>query len=285
MAPLRFADASASFEDARVALFGVPYDRTCSFRGGSRHAPAAIRQASYNFERYMMDHQRDLLEIPFADLGDTASFRRSEEMVQGVSKMAGDILRAGKIPIVIGGEHSLAPAVVSAFPKEVGVLGVDAHLDFRDTYLDDKWSHACSARRIAEHVGVERVIYMGVRSYSREERDDLERLGLSYVSAYEIHERGIISAAAHALRTIDRDKIYLTIDIDGIDPAYAPAVGNPEPFGLAPLQIKRLLRVVGPDLVGIDVNEVSPAWDSGQTSLLAARLIREAIMAIGEARS
>jgi len=144
-----FADANAKYEDARIALFGVPYDRTCSFRGGSRFAPRAIRQASWNFESYMMDHGRSITEVPFADLGDTPSFGPSSEMVQGVSKMAADIVGAGKIPIVLGGEHSLAPAVVRAFPKDVGVLGIDAHLDFRDSYLDDKWSHACSARRCA----------------------------------------------------------------------------------------------------------------------------------------
>src|SRR2546430_16327941 len=99
-------------------------------------------------------------------------------MGDGVSHMAAEFGRAGKIPIVIGGEHSLAPAVVRAFPKDVGVIGIDAHLDFRETYLNDPWSHACSARRIADHVGVEHVVYLGVRSYSREEREDLERLGL-----------------------------------------------------------------------------------------------------------
>jgi len=285
MAAPRFADAVAKYDDARVALFGVPYDRTCSFRGGSRYGPAAIRQASYNFETFMMDHQRDILEVPFADLGDTPVFGPSADMVTGVSKMASDILGAGKVPIAIGGEHSLAPAVVRAFPKDVGVIGIDAHLDFRDSYLDDRWSHACSARRIADHVGVEHVIYMGVRSYSREEREDLERLGLTYVSVFEIHERGIVATLQRAMKQIDRDQIYLTIDIDGVDPAYAPGVGNPEPFGIAPIQIKRLLGILGPSLIGLDLNEVSPAWDHGQTALLAARLIREAIMAIGEARS
>jgi len=280
----RFADADAKYDAARIAIFGVPFDRTCSFRGGSRFAPNAIREASFNFETYMMDHQRDLADIPVADLGNTPTFGSTTEMVSGVSKMSSDVVGAGKIPLVIGGEHSLAPAVVRAFPSDIGVLGIDAHLDFRDSYLDEKWSHACSARRIADHVGVEHVVYLGVRSYSREEREDLERLGLSYVSVYDIHERGIVSGVERALKAINRDKIYLTIDIDGIDPAYAPAVGNPEPFGLAPLQVKKLIGLLAPHLVGMDVNEVSPAWDFGQTALLAARLIREAIMAIGEAR-
>ncbi|HEY5605056.1 MAG TPA: agmatinase [Thermoplasmata archaeon] len=285
MAAPIFADAVAKYDEARIVLFGVPYDRTCSFRGGSRYGPQAIRRASYNFETYMMDHQRDLLEVPVADIGDTQTFGPSTDMVAGVSKMAADIVGAGKMPIVIGGEHSLAPAVVRAFPKDIGVIGIDAHLDFRDSYLDDKWSHACSARRIADHVGVERVVYMGVRSYSREEREDLERLGLTYVSVYDIHERGIVAATERALRAINRDKVYLTIDIDGVDPAYAPGVGNPEPFGLAPLQVKKVIGLLAPHLVGMDLNEVSPAWDFGQTSLLAARLIREAIMCVGEARA
>jgi len=284
MAAPRFADAVAKYDAARIALFGVPYDRTCSFRGGSRFAPRAIREASYNFETFMMDHQRDLLEVPVADLGDTPAFGPTAEMVGGVTKMASDVVGAGKIPIVIGGEHSLAPAVVRAFPKDIGVIGIDAHLDFRESYLDDPWSHACSARRIADHIGVEHVVYLGVRSYSREEREDLERLGLTYVSVFDIHERGIAAGAERALKEVNRDRIYLTVDMDGIDPAYAPAVGNPEPFGLSPLQVKKLIGILAPHLVGMDLNEVSPAWDFGQTAMLAARLIREAIVTIDEAR-
>lgn len=281
----RFADANAKPEDAKFAIFGVPYDRTCSFRGGSRYAPQAIRQASYNFETYMMDHGHSLEDIPVVDLGDTASFGSSTEMVEGVSKMAADARKGNRIPIVLGGEHSLAPAVVRSFPKEVAVVGIDAHLDFRDSYLDDKWSHACSARRCADHVGVGHVRYMGVRSFSDEEREDLARLGLTFTSVYDVHEEGIARAAERALKAVDRDKVYLTIDMDGVDPAYAPGVGNPEPFGLVPLQVKRLLGILAPHLVGMDLNEVSPAWDFGQTALLAARLVREAIMAIAEARS
>lgn len=283
MAALRFADALATSEEARVVVFGVPYDRTCSFRGGSRFAPRAIREASYNFETYMMDHQRDIREVTVADVGDTPSFAESTQMVGGVTKMASDIVRGGRIPIVLGGEHSLAPAAVRAFPKDIGVIGIDAHLDFRDRYLGDSWSHACSARRIADHVGVEHVVYMGVRSYSQEEREDLQRLGLTYVSVFDIHERGIEAATERALKAVDRERIYLTIDMDGVDPAYAPAVGNPEPFGLAPLQVKHVIGRLADRLVGMDLNEVSPAWDFGQTALLGARFVREAIMSIGGA--
>src|SRR2546425_4501980 len=118
MAAPRFADAVAKYDEAWMALFGVPYDRTCSFRGGSRFGPRAIREASYNFETYMMDHQRDLRDVAVADLGDTPTFGASTEMVEGVTHMAADVVRAGKIPIVIGGEHNLAPAGRRAFPKD-----------------------------------------------------------------------------------------------------------------------------------------------------------------------
>ena len=278
--PARFADAVAKVEDAKIVLYGVPYDRTCSFRGGSRWAPNAIREASYNFESYMMDHDRDLLDVPVADLGNLEEFGPPAAMVEGVRTVSRDLALRGKIPIAIGGEHGIAPPAVHGFERDIGVIGIDAHLDFRNSYLDEKWSHACSQRRIADHVGVDHTVYVGVRSFSKEEKEDLERLGVMYVSAYEVHARGMKWAIDRALQAIDRDRVYLTIDTDGIDPAYAPAVGNPEPFGLTPLHVKEAIGILGPRLVGMDLNEVSPMWDHGQTALLAARLIREAIVSI-----
>ena len=282
MASRRFADAVASFDDARIVLFGVPFDRTSSFRFGSRWAPDAIREASYNFESYMMDHGRNILEIKFHDLGNLPDFATATDMVKDVSETSAKIVKAGKIPIAIGGEHSIAPAVVRGLPTEVGVIGLDAHLDFRDAYMEDKWSHACSQRRIGDHVGFDRTLYAGVRSFSAEEKEDRERLGLSFISAYEIHQRGIERAIDRALHAVGREKVHLTIDTDAIDPAFAPAVGNPEPFGLTPLQVKAVVNTLAPRLVGMDINEVSPAWDQGQTALLAARLVREAIIRIAE---
>src|SRR5207247_3564367 len=131
--------------------------------------------------------------------------------------------RAGRSRSVVGGAHSLAPAGVRAAANDIGRVGIDHHLDCRDSYLYDSWSHACSARRSADHVGVEHIVYLGVRSYSRQEREDLERLGLTYVSVYDIHDRGMTWGAERALKAVDRDKIYLTVDMDGVDPAYAPA--------------------------------------------------------------
>ena len=278
--PHRFADAKATLDEADIVIYGVPYDRTASFRSGSRLAPNAIREASYNFESYMMERDVNLSDVKVCDLGNTEEYGPTKDMVEGVSRLSRDLVKQHKIPIVLGGEHSIAPASVMGFGKEIGVLGIDAHLDFRDSYLNERFSHACSARRISDHVGVDDVVYMGIRSFSAEEKEDLEALHLAYVSAYEIHEKGIERAIQRALKAVDAEKIYLTIDVDGIDPAYAPAVGNPEPFGITALDAKKVVDVLGPRLVGMDINEVSPGWDHGQTALLAARIVREAIAAI-----
>ena len=280
----RFADANASLDDADIVLYGVPYDRTASFRSGSRLGPNAIREASYNFESYMMDRGIDLADVKLCDFGNTEEYGPTKDMVDGVSRLSRDLVRQGKVPIVLGGEHSIAPASVMGFGTEIAVLGIDAHLDFRDSYLNERFSHACSARRISDHVGVDDVVYMGVRSFSAEEAEDLEELHLTYVSAYEVHEGGIERAVQRALKAVDAEKIYLTIDVDGIDPAYAPAVGNPEPFGITPLDVKKVVGMLGPHLVGMDINEVSPGWDHGQTALLAARIVREAIAAVAANR-
>src|SRR3989304_3852942 len=201
-----FADAAASDDPARIVLFGVPYDRTCSFRGGSRWAPHAIREAAYNLETYMMDHGRDILDVRFHDLGDLGDFGPAEDMVKAVSETSARIVKAGKIPVALGGEHSNAPPVGRGLPQGGGVIGLDAHLDFRDAYLDNKWSHACSQRRIGEHVGFDRTLYAGVRSFSAEEKEDRERLGLSFISAYEIHQRGIERAIDRALHAVGRER-------------------------------------------------------------------------------
>lgn len=279
---LQFADANASYEDADVVIFGVPYDRTTSFRSGTRQGPAAIREASRNFETYMMEFGRDLADLNFHDCGNTNEFGPPSEMVNGVKRFAAPIVKDGKVPLMLGGEHSISVGCVRAFPKDVGVIGMDAHLDFRNSYLGEKYSHACSQRRIADHVGAKHVVYIGVRSQSKEEVADVRKLGLKTITSTEVGEAGTEKSIEKAMKLVGRKQIYLTIDIDCVDPAFAPGVGTPEPFGLSPFQVKTVIDVLGPRLVGMDINEVAPQWDKGQTANLAARLAREAIMVIGK---
>lgn len=273
-----FADAESSFDYAEFAILGVPFEGTTSFRKGTRLAPTSIRKESYNFETYLFDHGTDLEDVAFHDMGNIKC-EGLEEMMGGVGDEVGRILQEKKFPIIVGGEHSLTPPAVSKFGK-VGVLILDAHLDFRNKYLNESNSHACSARRVAEHVGVGNVLILGVRSMEKQEREDAHDLGLRYIHANRVRELGI----KRILKDLLWNRIYLSLDMDFLDPAYAPGVGNPEPFGLSPLDVKDCINVLAGKLVGFDVCEVSPPFDSGNTSSLAARFVRELIASVWNTR-
>jgi len=276
MNSLKFADANSSFNDAKFVIFGVPFDSTSSFRSGSRFAPNRIREASYNFETYLMEQDVDLIDIPFHDAGNLDEYGNVDEMTGAVEDAVKKILP--KFPILIGGEHSLTIGAVKTL-KNVSVVFIDAHLDFREEYLGIKNSHACVSRRVSEIVGIENVFSIGVRSFSREEKNDAEKLGLKYVSSFDVKEKGI----ENIIRNLNlKKKIYLSLDMDGVDPAFAPGVGNPEPFGLTPLDVVKCIKILSDRLVGFDVTEVCPPYDNGNTSLLGARIIRDLIGCAGK---
>ena len=164
---------------------------------------------------------------------------------------------------------------------KISVISIDAHLDSRDEYLGTPLSHACIMRRAADHVGIDSTYVLGCRAIGEEEldRDDV----IPFISAYEIFDKGIDWAIKQALDNVKHESVYLTIDIDGIDPAFAPGTGTPEPFGLHPYDVKKVINAVGDRLVGFDVCEVCPPADpSGITSILAARLINEVIAVQGK---
>lgn len=275
---LFFADADSSFDEAQFVILGVPFDGTCSFRKGAKFAPKSIREESYNLETYLFDHDLDLEDVPFHDSGDVKC-ESLEDMMGGVGRSVGDILEKGKFPVIIGGEHSLTPSAVRKF-ENVGVIILDAHLDFRDEYLEERNSHACATRRVSELVGIENVLPIGVRSMEKKEKKEGDKLGLKYIDAFKLKKLGM----KKALENIEWKSIYLSIDMDFIDPSYAPGVGNPEYFGLSPKDAKECIDILAPRLVGFDITEVSPPFDNGNTSSLAARLIREVIAVVWRAR-
>ena len=282
-----FADATASLDDAEFVVLGVPFDRTTSFRPGARFGPDAIRLHSWNFESYDLETGIDLAEAKVHDLGNTDEFGSAEEMVRGVREEVRPIYRAGKFPILLGGDHACAPPSVEAYPDgapSLGVLYLDAHLDFRASYLGDARSHACSSRRIVEKVGAHNVVVLGVRSVSHEEIDDNRTIGMPFVTAHEVARDGIQASVQRALNMLKTERLYISIDIDVIDPAYAAATGTPEPFGLSPRDVKYVLDQAAPRLVGLDIMEVAPHYDQGNTSALAARLAREAIVRVLSSR-
>jgi len=281
--PTTFADANASYDEAEFVLLGVPFDRTTSFRPGARFGPDSIRQHSWNFESYDLETGIDLSEAKLHDLGNTDEFGSADEMVRGVREELRGVYRAGKFPILLGGDHACAPPSVEAYPDDapsLGVLYLDAHLDFRASYLGDTRSHACSSRRIVDKVGARNVVVIGVRSVSKEEVEDNKTVGMPFVTAHEVAREGIQTCVQRALNMLKTERLYISLDIDAIDPAYAGATGTPEPFGLTPRDVKYVLDQAAPRLAGLDIMEVSPPYDQGNTSVLAARLVREGIVRV-----
>jgi arginase family enzyme len=163
--PNYFADAESSFEDAKFVIFGVPYDKTSSFRFGASKAPAEMRHAGWNFETFNLKTGFDLRDAKFHDYGDLDVKDKSpKEMAQIVKEFTSKVLSKGKFPIGLGGEHSITPGIIQAFPSNISVLSLDAHIDFRQIYEKEPYNHACATRRISDHVGIKNIAVFVVRS-------------------------------------------------------------------------------------------------------------------------
>lgn len=288
--PLTFADANAPLKGAQFVLLGVPFDATSSFRPGAKFAPNAIREASWNFETFNLEHRVDLADIDVHDSGNLEDFALPEDMLKEVHSAVECILENGSFPIVLGGEHSLTPGIVAALreKKDFGIIVFDAHMDFRDEYLNVRNSHACATRRSADIVGPEAIVPMGVRSVSRDEIEDIEKNfkdRFHYIDAFEVRRIGIEAALKRALKWIGRKNIYLSLDMDALDPAYAPGTGTPEPFGLTTWDLREAVRMLAHRLIGFDIVEIAPNYDNGNTAALGARIVREVIAAVHKARA
>ena len=274
---ISYAGAESDYDSADAVIFGVPYDRTSSFKAGAREAPAHVRAASYNFEELHFEHGLDVPSLNIFDYGNCDDFFLPEDMIEEVKFSIGPAIRDKKFTVAIGGEHSINIPIIQSFEKKgISLITIDAHLDSRDEYLGTPNSHACVTRRASEHLGIENVFALGIRSISREEleRDDI----IPHITSFDIFEKGIAWAMKKALDSVKNEKVYLSLDIDGIDPAFAPGTGTPEPFGLTPLDVKKIINGIGDRLVGFDVTEVCPPADpSGITSVLAARFINEVL--------
>lgn len=273
---LKFADADKDFKSAKFIILGAPFDATSSFRAGARLAPNAIREASWNFESYLLEYDIDLADIPVCDAGSLEEHGNPDDFVNAVEEAARKILTQKKFPILIGGEHSLTIGAANAF-ENITVIILDAHMDFRNEYLGIKNSHACVTRRVSEIVGIENIICLGIRSCSKNEIEDAKAQKLKYYTVSEIKKKGI---AEIIKKSKLKDKIYLSIDMDVVDPAFAPGVGNPEPLGLTAQEVLDCIAQVAPNLVGCDIVEVCPPYDNGNTSVLAAKIIRSLIAVV-----
>ncbi|MDK2892960.1 MAG: agmatinase [Methanohalophilus sp.] len=274
-------DALADYRDAQYVIFGVPFDRTSSYRAGSRHAPDAMRKASENFESYNHFFGIDLAELPIHDAGNLEIYANVEDTLRDLYYDVREIVKDEKIPIMMGGEHSLSLSCIKACAKDtedIGVVVLDAHLDFRDEFEGEKYSHACVSRHIIEEV-TDNYVSIGVRSGPLEEWKLAKEKGIRYYTPEDVLETGPEDIVRETMEYMDTEKIYLSIDMDALDPAYAPGLGTPEPFGLQSMQVRDLIRGFAPYAIGFDVVEISPLFDNGQTAILGAKLLREFIAA------
>ena len=270
--PSTFGRRELSVEEASYVVAGVPFDSSESYRSGSREAPQAIREASREIEDYDMLEDFDLLSLRIADLGDIeVSFGSNTETKRRVVETVRFILDSNAVPVLLGGEHTISAFAVEAFPRDMLFLSFDAHLDFRDEYLNNRYSHACVLRRASERVGYGNVLVVGVRSACREELEDAKKLGVSFIPFNECCDLEALQARLR--RAVEGRKLYLSIDMDVFDPKDARGVANPEPPGFFFLDFLKLIDFIkGATLVGLDVTEVVPRYDA-YTPVLAAKLI------------
>lgn len=307
--PDNFLGLPPAFSDprrARYAVLPVPYDSTTSFQVGTRNGPRAIITASQQVELYDEELGDEFVDAGIATLPPIApEMAGPERQVQAVYEAARGPVRGGKFLLGLGGEHSITSGMVRAVRekhRDLSVLQIDAHADLRDEWEGTPWSHACVMRRVVES-GVP-IVQVGIRNYSKGEADFIRRKKLRPITAAEIHAESRGAALLQAApprrqgvartratkssptemraapnwlqRAIDSlsERVFVTIDIDGLDPAYAPGTGTPEPGGLDWYQVTSLLKAVAlhRQIVAADIVEVMPLPGSMQTEFLAAKL-------------
>ncbi len=272
---LKFIFSKDSYESAEIVIYGFPLDTTTVYRPGTRFAPNKIREMSYALETYSPIFKRDLADVEFYDFGNNYSpFDPMYDLGKTLSTAEEEIRKMvddGKKLLVLGGEHLITYTVIKAMAAdELTVLHFDAHADLRDTYDGCRLSHATVMRRVSEIIGKENLYQFGIRSGVKEEFEYGEKI-------YED-----IECVEDIIGELTDRRVYLSIDIDVFDPAFAPGTGTPEPGGCAPREFFKILRLLGDlNVVGADIVEVSPPFDSADiTSLLGAKIARELIVGV-----
>ena len=260
-----------------VALFGVPFDGTTSFRPGTRFGPAAVREVSSGLETYDPQLDLDLEDLAFADLGAvTIPFGNPEPVVAAVKAATEQVLDLGLAPLMLGGEHSIssgAVAAVAARHPDLVLVQLDAHADLRHAWLGSHNSHACAMRRCLEVLPSQHLLQIAIRSGTRDEFQELRQTGRLVP----------IEAMAAALKPLRGKPLYLTVDLDWFDPAVMPGTGTPEPGGFLWSHFATLVEELRHHrLVAADVVELAPQLDpTGVSSVLAAKVTRSLLLLLG----
>ncbi len=265
-------------EEARFVILGVPFDGTTSYKAGARFGPTLIRQATLNLESYILDYGVDIAELPIADIGDVAVVAGDpRKTADRVRETIEELKRANPraIPVLLGGEHSQTLGAVEALrPKSYVVF--DAHLDLRDSYEDNPYSHACVARRIAE-LGVREAMF-GIRSGTREEVEFAESSGILWVHARDYDFDSFVELVEPL-----PEPVYLSVDIDVFDASMVPETGTPEAGGLGFWEVIEAIEwlVENKRIAGFDIMEVAGETLGNPTALTGAKLLFYFLGAMG----
>lgn len=260
-----FPGASAARAAADYAIVGAPLDNSTTFQPGARFGPERVRKFARTFDDYDRRTDRFFSELGVHDTGNVDAWDDALEYLNFLEGELTDLSRHGVVPLLIGGEHTVSLANVRATDPDTFVC-LDAHLDLRQEYAGNELSHACVTRHVLDVV--DRAILVGARTGSPEEWDRAEAPDVTVVAPEEVTDWS---------PDID-GKVYLSVDIDGADPGFAPGTGTMEPFGLTPREMRDIVRAVAPDSIGFDVVEVNDR-DDGQAAALGGKLLREFVYA------
>jgi agmatinase len=272
-----YISANTSFEKSKGVILGCPYDGSASFRPGARFGPSAIRRASWGIETFSPYFQRDLSQCSIHDMGDLELPLGEKKISLGLIRNGlGKVLSEKKFPILLGGDHLITLPIIeeilTIYPH-LHLLQIDAHTDLREDYLGEPLSHSTVMRKVVDHLGEGRLFQIGIRS-GTEEEFKLARKMKSIVSL----EPSSLSSTIKRLRNLP---VYITLDLDVIDPSLLPGVGTPEPGGLNFQEFIFLLKKLqGLHVIGFDVVELTPDYDPTQVSSITASVVlREMILA------
>jgi agmatinase len=284
-----FSGFQKAFEEADYVVLGVPFDVTSTYRTGARFGPTAIREASLNIETYSFRSGMDVEELRIHDMGDLHVATDTMQTIERLANVVGEILEARKTPVIIGGEHTVTLGVLKGFgnkASKTAVLSFDAHLDLRDEFMGLRVSHTTFMRRLNEQLKPAKILEVGTRAVCREELDYAEKAGIEFITAQQIRREGVEQTLKVLKRKLaDVESVYVSVDMDVLDPAYAPAVQNPEPGGLEGHTLLDILcGICDKWVVGFDVVEVAPNYDFGVTAVQAAKTIFEFLSSVEKSR-
>lgn len=276
-----FMGASEDYDQSDIVLLGAPMDFTVSFRPGTRLGPQSIRQVSIGLEEYSVKLDRDLSDYRYYDAGDVSlPFGHVVQSLERIGQAVGKVLDDGKLPLIMGGEHLISlPVIEQVAARNPGlkILHFDAHADLRENYMDQPLSHASVIRRAVDLVGGSNIYQFGIRSGTRDEFNFARQNTNMYIGK-------VLEPLAEILPSLKGHPVHITLDIDVVDPAYAPGTGTAEPGGCSSAEILEAIYLMKDlNVVGFDLVEISPVYDhSERTAILGAKLIREAILAFGK---